>query len=660
MEVLTSDKIFGGSFLLAPIGSQPQFTPEDLSDESKAIGEAARDFMLGEVIPKDAAIDLLDLPLTKELLAKAGELGLLSIEIPEAYEGMDLDKKTTLVLLEEVGKQASFSVTYGAHTGIGTLPIVYFGSPEQKAKYLPLLGSGRKLAAYALTEAGSGSDAMGAKTTAVLDGDHWVLNGSKMWITNAGFADVFVVFAKVDGRKFSAFIVEKDDPGFSTGLEEHKLGIKGSSTRGLTLDNCRIPKDRLLGEVGRGHRIAFGILTIGRFKLGAGCTGTAKVVLDYTIKYTGERHQFGKPLHAFGLIQQKLADMSTRIFVAEAMNFRTIGYIDDRMQAVSWDQPDAARQKLDIMNEFELEASIAKVWGSEALFATADDALQCFGGYGFSSEYPPERIYRDNRINRIFEGTNEINRLIIAGALFKKAGNGTLPLARTTAGVPAPAGFPGPLGAARHGVELAKRLCSYTAAAALEVCGQKLIENQEASARVADMLTEVYAMESAVVRAGMMLEAGHRWAAFAQDCAEAYVNENWPKVLTNARLLLAEVLEGEALAAALEDLRAFDRFVPQSSSRLRGRIAREVIEKGTYPIVQVPDRRPPLRRRPPAGGLRAQGDRHLSFGNGSRAVPRCSAEAFCLPSWMNSGSRASQCRLQVAAGGWEEPAGLAS
>jgi alkylation response protein AidB-like acyl-CoA dehydrogenase len=586
MEVSTSDRIFGGSFLLAPVGSQPQFTPEDLSDEAKAIGEAARDFMMGEVVPNDAAIDLLDIELNKQLLAKAGELGLLSIEIPETFGGMDLDKKTTLVLLEEVGKQASFSVTYGAHTGIGTLPIVYFGTPEQKAKYLPLLGSGQKLAAYALTEAGSGSDAMGAKTTAVLDGDHWVLNGSKMWITNAGFADVFVVFAKVDGRKFSAFIVEKDDPGFSTGLEEHKLGIKGSSTRALTLDNCRIPKDRLLGEVGRGHRIAFGILTIGRFKLGAGCTGTAKVVLEYTIKYTGERQQFGKPLSAFGLIQQKLADMATRVFVAEAMNFRTIGYIDDRMQAVAWDQPDAAKQKLDIMDEFTMEASIAKVWGSEALFATADDALQCFGGYGFSSEYPPEKIYRDNRINRIFEGTNEINRLIIAGALFKKASSGTLPLARDTAGVSARAAFDGPLGAARHAVELAKRLCTYSAAAALEVNGQKLIENQEASARVADMLTEIYAMECAVVRSGMMTGAGHRWAGFARDCAEAYVNESWHKVQTNARMLLAEALEGEALAAALGDLDAFAGFVPQASSKLRGKIAGAVIEKGAYPIAQ--------------------------------------------------------------------------
>jgi len=584
MEGMTSDKLFGGSFLISPIGSQPQFTPEELSDETKAIGEAARDFMEGEVLPMEASLESVDLDLSRSLLQKAGELGLLSLEIPEAFEGMDLDKKTGLVLLEEMGKQASWSVSYGAHTGIGTLPIVYFGSPEQKAKYLPALASGEKLAAYALTEAGSGSDAMGAKTTAVLDGDTWVLNGSKMWITNAGFADVFIVFAKVDGRKFSAFIVEKEDEGFSTGAEEHKLGIKGSSTRALVLDNVRIPKDRLLGEVGRGHRIAFGILNIGRFKLGAGCTGTAKHLMAYTIKYAGERQQFNRPLHAFGLIQAKLADIGTRIFVGEAMNFRTIGYVDERMGAISWDEPGAAKAKLDIMDEYAMEASIAKVWGSEALFWSADDAVQVFGGYGFSSEYPPEKIYRDNRINRIFEGTNEINRMIVAGALYKRAGNGTVQLRKDTADVPVRP--EGPLAGSRHAVELAKRLCSYASAAALEVEGQKLIENQEASARVSDMLTEIYAMESAVVRAHKMAETGHRWAGLAQLFADAYVNENWSKVQVNARMLLAEVLEGDALAAAIGDLEAFGGFVPQASSRLRGAIATQLIEKGSYPIVQ--------------------------------------------------------------------------
>ncbi len=586
MTVIQNPTIFGGSFLLAPIGSQPQFTPEELDDETKAIGEAARDFMLGEVVPRDAEIEKLQPELSRELLRKAGEMGLLSIEIPEIYEGMDLDKKTTLVVLEELGKQASFSVSYGAHSGIGTLPIVYFGTPEQKAKYLPRLATGELLAAYALTEPGAGSDAMNSKTTAALDGDTWVLNGTKMWITNAGFADIFIVFAKVDGKKFSAFIVEKDDVGFSTGAEEHKLGIKGSSTRALVLENVRIPKDRLLGEIGRGHRIAFGILTIGRFKLGAGCTGTAKVVLEYTLKYTGERQQFGKNINTFGLIQKFLADIGTRIFVGEATNYRTIGYINDGMAAIHWDEEKAAQRKLDIMDEFAMEASMSKVWGSEALFFTADDAVQCFGGYGFSSEYPPERIYRDSRINRIFEGTNEINRMITAGALFKKASNQLLPISKSTAQVPKAADFSGLLAAAKCAVELSKRQCGYAAALALEACGQKLIENQEASARVADMLTEIYAMESAVVRADKMTEAGHRWAELARDFAELYLNENWYRVETNAHLLLGEILEGEALLEALEGLQAFAGYLPASSSRLRGRIATQLIEKGSYPIQQ--------------------------------------------------------------------------
>jgi len=586
MTVIQNPTIFGGSFLLAPIGSQPQFTPEELDDETKAIGEAARDFMLGEVVPRDAEIEKLQPELSRELLRKAGEMGLLSIEIPEIYEGMDLDKKTTLVVLEELGKQASFSVSYGAHSGIGTLPIVYFGTPEQKAKYLPRLATGELLAAYALTEPGAGSDAMNSKTTAALDGDTWVLNGTKMWITNAGFADIFIVFAKVDGKKFSAFIVEKDDVGFSTGAEEHKLGIKGSSTRALVLENVRIPKDRLLGEIGRGHRIAFGILTIGRFKLGAGCTGTAKVVLEYTLKYTSERQQFGKNINTFGLIQKFLADIGTRIFVGEATNYRTIGYINDGMAAIHWDEEKAAQRKLDIMDEFAMEASMSKVWGSEALFFTADDAVQCFGGYGFSSEYPPERIYRDSRINRIFEGTNEINRMITAGALFKKASNQLLPISKSTAQVPKATDFSGLLAAAKCAVELSKRQCGYAAALALEACGQKLIENQESAARVADMLTEIYAMASARVRADKMTEAGHRWAELARDFAELYLNENWYRVETNARLLLGEVLEGQALVEALEGLQAFAGYLPASSSRLRGRIAAELIEKGSYPIQQ--------------------------------------------------------------------------
>nr|WP_320133026.1 acyl-CoA dehydrogenase family protein [uncultured Holophaga sp.] len=582
MDASTTEKIFGGSFLLAPAGSQPQFTPEELSEEARAIGKVARRFVEGEILPKDAAIDDLSMDLSRTLLRKAGDLGLLGLEIPEVFDGLDLDKTTGLLVLEELGRQASFSVSFGAHTGIGTLPIVYFGNEAQKAKYLPDLAAGRRIAAYALTEPGAGSDAMNSKTIAKLDGEEWILNGAKMWITNAGFADVFIVFAKVDGRKFSAFIVEKGDPGFAIEEEEHKLGIKGSSTRAMNFDNCRIPKDRLLGEIGRGHRIAFGILAIGRFKLGAGCSGLAKEAIKATLRYTGERAQFGKTINHFGLIRKYIAMMATRTFVAESMNFRTIGYINEGMHAIHWDQPDAAKQKMEIMDEFQMEASMMKVWDSEALGLIADDAVQCFGGYGFSAEYPPEKIFRDNRINRIFEGTNEINRMIIAGQIFKKSGNATLTLRKDTAELPQAA--EGPLGRAFQAVELAKREAHYAIAAALEVCGQKLIENQEGAARAADMATEIYAMESAVVRAAKMASASHRAAGIAGDMARLFVNETLPRITANARLLVAEVLEGEALESALADLKAFDLAVPESGSKLTESIASQVITRGTYPI----------------------------------------------------------------------------
>jgi len=574
----------GGVFLVSPMGAFPQFTPEELSDDAKAIGQAARDFVEGEILPNDSAIDKLDLELSRKLLRMAGETGLLSLEIPEEYDGMDLDKLTGLLVLEEMGRQASFSVTYGAHTGIGTLPIVYFGTPEQKAAYLPKLASGEWVAAYALTEPGAGSDAMNSKTVATLDGDHWVLNGSKMWITNAGFADVFVVFAKVDGKKFSAFIVEKTDSGFLLGAEEAKLGIKGSSTRAFTLENCRIPKDRLLGRIGFGHRIAFGILAIGRFKLGAGCNGIAKEVIKYTLKYASERVQFGKTINSMGLIRQKLSDMAMRIYVAESINYRTVGYINDRMHNISWAEENAAGRKMEVMDEFQIEASAMKVWDSEALGLIADDAVQVFGGYGFSSEYPPEKIYRDNRINRLFEGTNEINRMIIAGQIFKKCGNNTLTLRKDIAELPDVG--EGRLAWASRAVEFARHQFQYSTAAALEAVGQKLIENQEAAARVADMAMDIYAMESAVVRASKMMATSHRWSDFACDLANVFVNETLGKIRSNASILLAEVLEGQSLQSAIKDIAAFDSSTPISSSRIRDRVAGVLIEKGIYPIEQ--------------------------------------------------------------------------
>jgi alkylation response protein AidB-like acyl-CoA dehydrogenase len=591
MSTAAVEQVKGGSFLMTPIGAMPQFVPEEFGDDAKEFARAAREFVEGEILPQDEAIDKLDLPLTVSLMKKAGELGLLGLEIPEAYDGMDVDKRTAMLVLEEMSKQGSFACTYTANTGIGTLPIVYFGTEAQKQIYLPKLATGEWLAAYALTEAGSGSDALSAKATAVLDGDSWVLNGTKMWITNAGFADVFIIFAKVDGQQFSAFIVEKTDPGISTGAEEKKLGIKGSSTRTVILENCRIPKDRLLGELGKGHKIAFGILNIGRFKLGLGSQGGMKRILEYSIRYTSERQQFGKPINSFGLIQQKLADMATKIFVLESLNFRTVGYITEALDATSWDSPTAGADKMAAIDEYTIECSISKVWGSEALFSVADEAVQAFGGYGFSAEYPPEKALRDCRINRIFEGTNEINRLLIAGTLLKRAMKGELPLmqfgqqvAKEISNPVKAESFTGPLARLKHGVELSKRQCMLAAGLAVQVLGQKLIDNQEVMARMSDMLMEIYAMESAVVRAERMVESGHRWAQIARDMTELFVNESWHKVHGNARMLCADVVEGEALRHALAGVKAFTEFHPTSSARLRGRIASELIQKGIYPV----------------------------------------------------------------------------
>ncbi|WP_243382546.1 acyl-CoA dehydrogenase family protein [Geothrix alkalitolerans] len=570
----------GASFMFHPAGALPQFTPEESSEEALAIAEAARDFVSGEVMPRDESIDHLDLDLNRELLRKAGELGILGIEIPEAYGGLDLEKKTALLVLEEMAKQASFSTSYGAHTSIGTLPIVYFGNHAQKAKYLPKLASGEWVAAYALTEAGSGSDALGAKATAVLEDGHWVLNGTKAWITNAGFADVFVVFAKVNGTHLSAFIVERTDPGVSTGAEEKKLGIKGSSTRTVILDNCRIPEDRILGGKGKGARIAFGILNVGRFKLGASSAGAGKRVLEYTLKYAGERTQFGKPLTAFGLIQQKLANMAVRIFVGESMNFRTIGYLDEALGHTSWESETGGADKMKAIEEYAMEASMAKVWGSEALFATADDALQTFGGAGFSAEYPAEKIYRDCRINRIFEGTNEINRLLIAQTFLKRC-SGTDGLPLVEAGT-APAQVPedGLLAT----VALAKARALRVIARAQAEHGPKILDNQEAAAHISNLLLELYAMESAAVRAGKMAASGHRWAALARDLAEVYAQEAWNRVQSEARMLAGELAAGAALDALMDELLAMRAPAPAPLSVLRNRIALALMDQGRYPI----------------------------------------------------------------------------
>src|SRR5713101_4344032 len=422
--------ISGGSFLLEARRPDEVFTPEDFTEQHLLIAQTAEEFAQNEIIPNIEKMEHKDFSITRDLLKKAGELGLSGVEIPEAYSGLEMDKVTAAVIADHIAKYAGFATTWGGHTGIGTLPIVYFGTEDQKKQYLPRLAAGEIVGAYALSEASSGSDALNCRARAQLspDGKHYILNGEKMWITNAGFADLFTVFAKVDGEKFTAFLVEKTFPGFSVGGEEHKMGIRGSSTCPLILNDCKVPVENLLGEIGKGHVIAFNILNVGRFKLGAMCVGGARLSLENSIGYAKQRKAFNKVIADFGLVREKLANMATLVYVGEAMVFRTVAMMDAALTAVDKSAADSAKKTLKAIEEYAVECSIIKVWASEMVDYVVDETVQIYGGYGFVEEYPAERAYRDARINRIFEGTNEINRLIITGFLLKRAMSGQLPL----------------------------------------------------------------------------------------------------------------------------------------------------------------------------------------------------------------------------------------
>ena len=588
-------RISGGSFLLETRQPEEVFTPEDFTEQHHLIGQTAEEFAVNEIVPNIEKIEHKDFSVTRDLLKKAGELGLSSVEIPEAYGGLEMDKVTAAVIADHIAKYAGFATTWGGHTGIGTLPIVYFGTEEQKKKYLPRLAAGEIVGAYALSESTSGSDAMNCRTRATLssDGKHYVLNGEKMWITNAGFADLFTVFAKVDGEKFTAFLVEKDFPGFSIGAEEHKMGIRGSSTCPIILNDCKVPAENLLGEIGKGHLIAFNILNIGRFKLGAMCVGGGRVSLENAITYAKQRKAFSKVIADFGLVREKIAKIATLIYVGESLVYRTVALMDSALNEVDKAAPDAAKQMLKAIEEYAVECSIIKVWGSEMIDYIVDETVQIYGGYGFVEEYPAERAYRDARINRIFEGTNEINRLIITGFLLKRAMSGQLPLMpaikklmdEVLSGPSIGEEIEGPLAEERKLVEQAKKLGLFASGAATQKYMQAIQDQQEIMGAIADMTIEGYAMETAVLRAQKIVASkGEAAAALPIAMTRVYLAQAMEKIESAARKIIAAVADGDMLRTQLAILRRLAKYEPFNTVELGQQIAQKTIERGKYTL----------------------------------------------------------------------------
>ena len=582
----------GASWLLAPVGSTEQFTGADFTEEDRLYANAAEEFMRGEVVPRLQEIEAMKEGVLPALLKRAGELGLLMIDIPERYGGLGLRKTTSLLVAERGALCASFSVSVGAHTGIGTLPILYYGTEAQKQRYLPKLATGEWLAAYALTEPQAGSDALAIRTRAVLEpgGKNYRLTGTKQFITNAGFANLFTVFAKVDGEKITTFLVERPTSGLSLGPEEHKLGIRGSSTRQVILEDVAVPVDRLLGEVGQGHKIALNILNIGRFKLGAGSGGIAKECLQIALAYAGERKQFGRPIASFGMVQRKLADMATRIYVADSMSYRTAGLMDEAAKAIDPNAADAGRRLIEkAVEEYTIECSILKVFGTEMCDFVADEALQILGGYGFTADYAVERHYRDSRISRIFEGTNEINRLIIPATLLKRISQGRLPYAEFLQQVDReiadraarPAAPSGPLASEVEATERGKRVLAYTARLLIERELASLKDRQHHLEILSNMIIDVFAMDSVVNRTRLL--AGH--GAKEDDelrraMTNVFVASANERVADGARRLLANELEDDELRAHVARVDALVWYFPIRTIAAKTRIAEALVTRG--------------------------------------------------------------------------------
>ncbi|MFC8149535.1 acyl-CoA dehydrogenase family protein [Bacillus paralicheniformis] len=582
----------GGAFLIEEVTADQLFTPEDFTDEHKMIAKTTEDYILGDVLPYIDEIEEHNFDHSVRLLKKAGELGLLGADVPEEYGGLGLDKISSALITEKFSRAGSFSLSYGAHVGIGTLPIVFFGTEEQKKKYLPSLATGEKFAAYALTEPGSGSDALGAKTTAVLNeaGTHYILNGEKQWITNSAFADVFIVYAKIDGEHFSAFIVEKDYAGVSTGPEEKKMGIKGSSTRTLILDQVQVPKENLLGEPGKGHVIAFNILNIGRYKLAVGTIGASKRVIELSASYANQRQQFKTPIAKFSLIGEKIATMSARLYAMESSVYRTVGLFEDKMGTLSEEEQKDGRQVAKSIAEYAIECSLNKVFGSETLDYIVDEGVQIHGGYGFMQEYEVERAYRDSRINRIFEGTNEINRLIVPGTYLKKAMKGELPLFEKAKALqeelmmlmPEEPGD-GVLEQEKYLLRNAKKIALMIAGLAAQKYGKALDQEQEILVNIADIVSQVYAMEAAILRTEKAIQAtGEDKNAQKILYTQIFAQVAFQEIESHAKESLIAVESGDSLRMMLSALRKLTRFTPVNVIEKKRHAAKGIFEAEKY------------------------------------------------------------------------------
>lgn len=586
------EHVKGGSFIIEDISYERVFTPEDFTDEHLMIAKTTEDFVENEVLPQVEFIEKHEFDRSVKLLKSAGELGLLGVDVPEEFDGLGLDKISSALIAEKMALAGGFSISHGAHVGIGSLPIVLFGNKEQHKKYLPVLATGEKLAAYALTEPGAGSDAQNARTVAKLnaEGTHYVLNGEKQWITNAGFADVFVVFAKIDGEHFSAFIVERAFDGVSVGPEEKKLGIKSSSTRTLILEDAMVPVENLLGEVGKGHVIAFNILNIGRYKLAIGAVGASKRAIELAITYGNQRQQFKTPIAQFNMTKEKFATMAAKTYAAESAVYRTVGLFEDKMSSLTPEQNYEFFTVGDAVGEYAIECSINKFYNTEVLDYVADEAVQIHGGYGYMAEYEVERIYRDSRINRIFEGTNEVNRLVVPGTLVRKAMKGELPLFEMALKLNEELMMmmpeelaDEPLALAKHLVTNAKKMTLLLTGLAAQKFGKKLTLEQEILGNLADMAAHVYAMESALLRteksiAKNGLDKNAQKVLYTKIiCQDAFV-----QMEVIAKETLTAIESGDMLRMMLTTFRKLTRYNPENIIALKREAANHLIAAQKY------------------------------------------------------------------------------